>query len=217
MIRRLDRFAVGHALIDADDLAGQVGFDDVGAELVADPEPVADDLEAFGVEVGAGQIALVGVFVDDAERHLLVRIVQEHGLLAVDRAGRPVDLVVVEIQHRIGRVVARAEAVVGQHPEGAVRHRLDAGMALQRLALERHRHAGRTAVGLAHHAALRFDALPGGVLARGLQIGRRIGRRVDERGRRQHRMAGEGGGKFAFGLRQRGGRRQRKDRDRTEQ
>jgi hypothetical protein len=44
-------------------------------------------------------------------------------------------------------------------------HHLDAGMALQRLALEGQRHAGRPFGGFPHHAADRIDAAAGGVFA----------------------------------------------------
>ena len=120
IVGRAHRLAVDHGVEHRQHLAGPVGLEHVGAELVADPERVADHLEAFDVEIGAGQVALCGVLVDDAERHLLVGVVQEDGLVPLDLAGRPVDLEVVEIQHRVGRVVARAEAVVGEHPERAV-------------------------------------------------------------------------------------------------
>ena len=217
MIRRTHRLAVGHGVEHPQHLACLVGLQDVGAELVADPEGVADDLEALGVEVGAGEIALGGILMQDTERHLLVGIVQEYGFLAVDLAGRPVDLVAVEVQHRIGRVVTRAHAVVGEYPERAVRHHLDAGMALQRLALERQRHAGRALVGFPHHAAEGVDPAAGGVFAGGLEIGRRVGGRLDKGLGRQHGMALEGGGKLAFALREGGAGSQNDRRDGTKQ
>ena len=165
MIRRAHRFAVGRGFEHGQDLAGLVGLQHIGSELVADPEGVADDLKTFGVEIGAGEITFCGVLMQDAERHLPVGIVQEDGFLPLDLAGRPVDLVAVEIEHRVCRVVARTHAVVGEHPERAVRHHLDAGMALQRLALERQRHAGRPLIGFAHHAADGANAAAGGVFA----------------------------------------------------
>ena len=75
-------------------------------------------------------------------------------------------------------------------------------MPLERLALERQRHAGRAFIGFAHHGAERIDALAGGVFARGLEIGRRVRRGVDEGGGRHHHVAGELGGEFAFALRE---------------
>src|SRR5258705_377239 len=57
VVRRAHRLAVSHGLEHRQYLAVAVGLQDVGAELVADPESVADDLKAFGVEVGAGEIA----------------------------------------------------------------------------------------------------------------------------------------------------------------
>ncbi len=205
MVRRAHRLAVSHGLEHRQYLAVAVGLQDVGAELVADPESVADDLKAFGVEVGAGEIAAGRVLVDDTERHLLVGIVQEHGFLALDLAGRPVDLVAVQIQHRIGRVGARAHAVVGDHPERSVGHDLDAGVALQRLALERQRYAGWPVIGFAHHAADGVDAAAGGIFARSLQIVGRVGGGIDKGLRGKHRMSGQLGGKFAFALRERCG------------
>jgi hypothetical protein len=79
-------------------------------------------------------------------------------------------------------------------------------MALQGLALERQRHAGRPLIGLAHHRAERVDALAGGVFAGCLEIGGGIGRRVDERGGWHHHVAGVLGREFAFALRERGAR-----------
>jgi hypothetical protein len=55
MIRRADRLAVGQRLEHRLDLAGGVDANEVGAELVADPELAADRLEGFGVEVRTGQ------------------------------------------------------------------------------------------------------------------------------------------------------------------
>src|SRR6266481_4546199 len=66
VVRRAHRLAVSHGLEHRQYLAVAVGLQDVGAELVADPESVADDLKAFGVEVGAGEIAAGRVLVDDA-------------------------------------------------------------------------------------------------------------------------------------------------------
>ena len=200
MVGRAHRLAVGGGVEHGQDLAGLVGLQHIGPELVADPEGVADDLKTFGVEIGAGEIALGGVLMQDAEWHFLVWVVQEDGFLPIDLAARPVDLVAVQIEHRIRRVVARAHAVVGEHPERTVRHHLDAGMALQRLALERQRYAGRPLVGFAHHGADGVDALAGGVFAGGLEIVRRIGGRVDEGLRRQHGVALQRGGKLAFAL-----------------
>ena len=212
MVGRAHRLAVGGGFEHGQDLAVPVGLQHIGPELVADPEGVADDLKTFGVEIGAGEITLCRVLMHDTERHLLVGIVQEDGFLALDLAGRPVDLVPVQVQHRIRRVVARAHAVVGEHPERAVRHHLDAGMALQRLALERQRHAGRALVGFAHHAADGVDALAGGVFARGLEIVGRIGGRIDKGLRRQHGVALQRGGKLAFALRKGGSRPERRKR-----
>ena len=89
-------------------------------------------------------------------------------------------------------------------------------MALQRLALEWQRYAGGALVGLAHHAADVIDALASGVLARGLEIVGRIRGRIDEALRRQHGVALQRGGKFAFALRK-GGTGQKDGRDGAEQ
>ena len=73
-------------------------------------------------------------------------------------------------------------------------------MALQRLALERQRHAGRPLIGFAHHGADGIDALAGGVFACGLEIVGRVGGRIDEGLRRQHGVPLQRGGKLAFAL-----------------
>jgi len=79
---------------------------------------------------------LLRALIGDAERHLLVRVVQEHRFQALELAALEVNLVVVEVEHEVGRVGLGAGAVVGQDPEAAVGHVLDARVALQRLALE---------------------------------------------------------------------------------
>jgi hypothetical protein len=61
-----------------------------GAELLADPEPVCDRLDALGIEVGPGQIALAGVLVLDAERHFSIGVGEEHMLVHRDAAALPV-------------------------------------------------------------------------------------------------------------------------------
>src|SRR5205823_5980865 len=115
MVGRAHRLAVGRGFEHGQDLAGLVGLQHIGSELVADPEGVADDLKTFGVEIGAGEITFCGVLMQDAERHLPVGIVQEDGFLPLDLAGRPVDLVAGEVEHRGCRVVA------GRHARAAWR------------------------------------------------------------------------------------------------
>jgi hypothetical protein len=195
MVGRAHRLAVDLRVEHREHLALEVGLDQEGAELLADPQRAAGELEAFGVEVGARQVALLGAFMDDAKRHLLVGVVQEHGVQAIELAALEVHLVVVQVEHEVGRVGLGAGAVVGKDPERAVVHLLDARMALQRLALEGHRHAGAALGRQAFDRAERLDALGGGELAADLQVGRRVLRCGHEALRGQHGVAGEGGRK----------------------
>ncbi|MPL91553.1 hypothetical protein SDC9_37628 [bioreactor metagenome] len=169
----------------------------IGAEFLADPEGAVERLEAFRVEIGAGQITAVGAFIGDAERHLVVGVVQEDGFLAGHRAGGEIGRHAVEEQHRVGAVHLRAEAVVGQREPAAILgavHR-EARHPLHRLADEGQGDAGLVAAialaDIAHHAHRRLVAGGAGELARDPQIARRIGGRRDERQRRQEGVAGE--------------------------
>ena len=190
MVGRAGRLAVDHGLEHRLDLAVGVDADEIGAELLADPELAADRLDRLGIEIGAGQIALLGALMDNAERHLLVGIVQEGGREALDRTGVEIGLELVEEQHRVRRVHLGAEAVIGQHQELAITQRADAGKALHRLAGEGGGEAGRTPARSAHHRADLLDALARrGELAGDLEIGRRVGRGRDDGVGRQQGMA----------------------------
>ena len=177
-------------------LAAPVGLDQERAELVAEPQRVADRLDRFDVEIRAGQVALGRVLVDDAERHLAVGIAQERGRDVLDRARLPVRLHHVEHQHGVGRVGLRAEAVVGKREERTVLQVLDTRQSLHRLALERQADAGRPRRRLvgqrgdARHAFGRVDPLArrSGKAAGDLQVGRRIGGRGNEGHGRQDRV-----------------------------
>ena len=68
----------------------------------------------------------------------------------------------VQHQHCIAGIGLGAETVVGQGPEGAISHGLDAGEALQRLALEGQGQAGHACAVLARKAAKGFGALAAG-------------------------------------------------------
>lgn len=80
---------------------------------------------------------------DDTERHLLARIVQEDGLQALEQAALEVDRLAVEVEHEVGRIDLVAGTVVGQDPVAAVGHVLDARVTLGRLALEGQRNPFR--------------------------------------------------------------------------
>ncbi len=180
MVRRARGFAVDLGLEYGLDFSVAIDPQQIRTELVADPDLVADRLEALYVEVRSGEVALVGRLIGDAEWHFLVRIVQEDGSEPLRRALIPVEAILVEIEHGVGRVSLRPEAIVGNDPEGSVIHLLDAGMTLDWLAAERILHAGRTAERLAFDRACGIDAAAGGELARRLKVSRRVGRRRDE-------------------------------------
>lgn len=58
IVRPAHRLAFARRLEHRLDLAAHVGPDKEGAEFLSDPHLAADDLEAFGVEIGAGEIAV---------------------------------------------------------------------------------------------------------------------------------------------------------------
>ncbi len=88
--------------MDGPDPAPHVGLDEVGTKLVADPEVPVHDLQAFGVKVGTGEVAHLRALVDDAKRYLLVRVVQEDRLQALELAAPEVHRVPAEKQHEVG-------------------------------------------------------------------------------------------------------------------
>ena len=107
-------------------------------------------------------------------------------------------------QHGIAGIGLLAETVVRKAPERAVGHRLDAGKALHRLAVERHGKAGGALAVHARHGADAFGAAAVGLdeLGRGLQMLGRIGRGRNDAVGRQHDVGGEGGREFlVFGMR----------------
>ena len=197
MVGRAGRLAVDDGLEHGLDLAVGIDADEIGAELFADPVLAADRLDRFRIEIGAGQVALLGALMDDAERHFLVGVVQEGGRQALDRAGVEIGLELMEEQHRIRRVHLGAEAVVGQHKELAIAERADAGETLHGLAGEGGGEPGRAPARGSHHRADLLDAFAGrNELAGDLEIGRRIGRSRDDRVGRQQGMADQLGREF---------------------
>ncbi|MPM94067.1 hypothetical protein SDC9_141210 [bioreactor metagenome] len=102
MVWRTHRLAGDLGVENGQYLALPVGLDEIGAEFVTEPNMLTDELHRLDVEVGARQVALLRAFVDDQEGHLLVRVVQEHGLQALHAATLPVRLDVVEHQHGVG-------------------------------------------------------------------------------------------------------------------
>jgi hypothetical protein len=58
VVGRTHDLAVHQGVEHRQHLALEVGLDQIGAELVAYPQRAAGELEAFGVEVAAGQVAL---------------------------------------------------------------------------------------------------------------------------------------------------------------
>src|SRR5262245_52255358 len=66
MIGRAHGLAVCHRLEDGLDAAASIGLDNVGAEFVSDPKVVVDELKPFRIEVGAGEVTLLGALMHDA-------------------------------------------------------------------------------------------------------------------------------------------------------
>src|SRR5262249_10060685 len=136
IVRRKNGLAVQGRRNDVCQTAFRVDLQEVWAELVAEPEAVGNGLDRFDVEVGTGQITRIRAFQDDREGGLLVRVRKEKVLDDVDLAVVPVELELVEEQHGVAGVQLRTETVIGERPEGAVRHGLDAREALNRLSVE---------------------------------------------------------------------------------
>src|SRR5262245_63875753 len=134
MVRRAHRLAVGHRLEYGLHTPALVGLDNVGPKLIADPQCVANELEAFDIKIGSGQIALVRALVHDPERHVAIWIMKKDRFEALEGPFAPIDPIVVEVEHGIGTVGLGAKSVVGEDPERTIVHPLDAGMSLQRLA-----------------------------------------------------------------------------------
>src|SRR5262249_42979122 len=84
VIRRLEYAPVVRGLPECRHLAQTIGLDNVGTELVAEVERVADELHRLDVEVRSGQVSARRRFGDDVKRDDLVRIVQEDGLEELD-------------------------------------------------------------------------------------------------------------------------------------
>ena len=200
MVGRDHGLAIHLRFMDGPYPALHVGLDEVRTKLVTDPEVAARDLESLQVKVGTGEIALLRAFVHDAVGHFLVRVVQEHGLQSLELAGLEVHRVAVEEQHEVGGVGFGSGAVVGQQPEAAVGHALDARVALHRLAGKRQRDASGTAGGLAFDAADFLDALTGGEFAAGLQVGGCVLGGRQEGLRRQDGMASQACGVGRLGV-----------------
>ena len=176
------------------DLALHVCLDQVGSKLFTNPDRTTCELEAFRVEISAGQVTLFGAFFGDVKRHFFVGVVQEHGAQVVQLAAGKVHLVVVQVEHEVGRVGLGPGTVVGQDPEAAVGHFLDARVALQRLALEGQRDACGATCRLAFHGAEGVYTLRLGEFAAALQVGWCVLGRGHIRLCGQHSVAAEGGG-----------------------
>ncbi len=114
---------------------------------------------------------------------------QKDGLQAFHAAGLEIDGVAVQVEHGVGRIGLGAKAVVGQHPKAAVWHFLDARVALQRLSLERYRHACGAAGRQAFNRAQCVSAFRRSELAADLQVLRCVLRCLYERLGRHHDMA----------------------------
>ena len=219
MVGAADRLAVQHGLEHAQDAALRVGVDQEGAELVAQPEAaIGRDLQALGVEVGAGQVARRARVGHDMKGDDPVGVGEEDGAFDGDRAGGEVRPHAVDHQQRVGAVAAVAEAVIAGDPVAAV-GRLIAGSAggrpdarepLHRLAGEGQRQPGfAVAVGgadIAHNTAalLIADVARAGEAAGGREARRCVGRRGHEGCGRQHRVAGHPGLEALVGLGRRG-------------
>ena len=212
VVRRHDRLAVERGREDVGQVAVRIELQQIRTEFVAEPEAVGDRLDRFDVEVGAGQVARIRALEDDREGGLLVRVGQEQILDDIDLAVVPVELELVQEQHGVAGVLLGAEAVVRQRPEGAVRHGLDAGEALHRLAVEGQLQVGHAGAVHARNRAEGFGALAvrRRELAGCFQEIRRIGRCRDNGVGRQDGLRGQLCGKLRFiGLR-RGGNQNKK-------
>ncbi|MNZ97806.1 hypothetical protein D3C78_1170640 [compost metagenome] len=97
------------------------------------------------------------------EGDIFVRIVQKHRFQRRHRAVVKVDFVVIEVQHGVRRIGLAAKTIVGQHPVGTVGHMFDAGMALQRLPVDRQANTGHAIGGFTRHAAQFGHAFAAGV------------------------------------------------------
>ena len=166
---------IGHAAVER-------RADEEGSELLADPDRVADDLNALGVEVATGQVARRAALVDDAVRNDLVRIAQHGARVGLELAALPVDVEPREAQHGVGAVRLAAEAVVDQRVQRAVvgrRHR-EPREPLDRLTDERQGQPGRAVAvqpaGVARATHRTIVALAVDELAAHREIGGRAGR-----------------------------------------
>ena len=137
-VRPFQLHTIHHRRIDALDPPVQCGLDQIGAELLADPDAVADALDALQIEIRAGQIAAVCPAIGNAEGHFEIGIMQKNRFLDLDLACVEISVHPAEEQQRIGAVRLRAKAVVRQHIDRPVLgtvHR-ETGKPLQRLANE---------------------------------------------------------------------------------
>ena len=198
MVGRQHRLAVDDGRDHVGQLALGVEFQDVGPELFADPEAVGDWLDGFDVEISACEVALLSTFKHDREGCLLVGIGQEQVLDDLYLAGGPVELHLMQEKHGVAGVCLRAEAIVGQRPERAVFHGLDAGEALDRLSVEGKLEVGHARAVLARNGAERLGALAvrRRELAGVLEELRCIGGSRHHGVRRQNSLAGELCGKL---------------------
>ena len=142
MVRGTNHLPVDHSFKKGQHLPLAIGLQEVRTELIPNPDCTIRELKTFGIEIAAREIPLRRPLMEDAKRNLLVRIMQKNGIDATKRTGLEINLVLVQIQHRIGRIGLGPKAVIGQDPETAIGHDLDPGVALQGLPLKGHRNAG---------------------------------------------------------------------------
>jgi hypothetical protein len=91
-----------------------------GPELIADEHPVAENLNAFHVEIGAREVARLRRLVDDPERDVVVGIAEPDALLHPDRSGFEIRRQPREAKQSVGGVGLGPEAVVNQRIDRAI-------------------------------------------------------------------------------------------------
>ena len=114
-VRAFKLLAVHHRRVNALDAPIQTRFDQIGAELIADPDTVADALDAFQIEIGARQIAAVSGIPRQAERHFEIGVMQKNRFLDINAARLKIGNHAAEKQHRVGAVGLGAKAIIRQH------------------------------------------------------------------------------------------------------
>lgn len=133
---------------------------------------------------------------NDRKRQDAIGIMQETGTDAPNLPGLPVRLQFVDHQHGIGRIGAAAVTIVGCHQKTPASQRTNAGKPLQRLTRKDHPSVripnGSSLLQATRQGITCRKGVPNqirqGIPARRVQHRRRIGRRRDETGGRQHGM-----------------------------